>query len=63
MADHAFVDLFFDDIILDDDSKDAVLFDIAEKNQWIPRSCIGETNYDDNTVSVREWFAIEHELV
>ena len=53
----------YDEIELDREDLNAILFEIEERSVWIPRSLILNHDEDERTITVPEWFAIDKELV
>lgn len=58
-----YVDIDFDRVITETDL--ATLFEIEEREVWIPNSCI-DSDYSDyraGMVGVAEWFALKEGLI
>ena len=41
----------------------AELYVIGGKEKWIPKSVLGEVDFEENTIEVREWFAKKEGLI
>ena len=59
------ITIFFDDIIIDEDQYNAILFDLGpiSGNVWIPRSLIEQLDEGSNEVEMPEWFALKEGLI
>jgi len=61
-APQGYVEIHYDLILMDKEEKGAIWFQIGDRKIWIPRSQIDEM-FDDKSMLVSEWFAIEKCLV
>lgn len=63
------VEVEFDSVILDDENKAAVLFEVADATVWIPRSQMRDEEYDlcsksgSGTFEIPRWLAEKKELI
>jgi len=59
---NGYVEIHYDYILMDKEEKNAIWFQIGDRKLWIPRSQIDEM-FDDKSMLVTEWFAIEKRLI
>lgn len=63
------VEIEFDAVILDDENKAAVLFEVGDSTVWLPRSQMRDEEYDlcsksgAGTVEIPRWLAEKKELI
>ena len=55
--------VYYDEVVLDESHYQAVLFKIDNREVWIPRSVIVNDDFENNVIEVKEWFAINEELI
>jgi len=58
-----FVEIEYDEVILDDNGLQAILYKIDGEDIWIPRSQIEDENYTGNSILITEWIADKKGLI
>ncbi len=52
----------YDHILVDQDKFGAILFEIDEREIWIPRSLVEDIWEEDRRMEIPLWFAVKKEL-